>query len=79
MLTTGQRIRKLRKGKRLTQEKLAELVDVDHRTVVRWEKHDWIPHGENLLRLSKILGVSPEYILKEENYDVRSEIKEAEN
>lgn len=66
MLTTGQRIRKLRKNKGYTQERLAELVDVALMTVVRWEADRRIPYGEKLYRLSKVFGVSMNYILKGE-------------
>lgn len=66
MLTTGQRIRKLRKNKGYTQERLAELVDVALMTVVRWEADKRIPYGEKLYRLSKVFGVSMNYILKGE-------------
>lgn len=66
MLTTGQRIRKLRKNNGYTQERLAELVDVALMTVVRWEADKRIPYGEKLYRLSKVFGVSMNYILKGE-------------
>jgi transcriptional regulator with XRE-family HTH domain len=66
MLTTGQRIRKLRKNNGYTQERLAELVDVALMTVVRWEADRRIPYGEKLYRLSKVFGVSMNYILKGE-------------
>lgn len=63
MLTTGQRIRSLRKSKGLTQEKLAEQVGVDTLAVLRWESDKRLPSADNLLSLAAVLGVSIEHIL----------------
>lgn len=72
MLTTGQRIRKLRKNNGYTQERLAEALDVALMTIVRWEHDTRLPYADNLLKLSTLFGVSAEYILKgDSNLDER--------
>lgn len=69
MLTTGQRIKSLRKNKGLTQEKLAELIGVDFKTIQRWEADKRFPYADNLVKLSAVLGVSAEHILNGKGED----------
>ena len=74
MLTTGQRIRQLRKDKGLTQEQLAALCGVGHKVVCKWENDFFLPYADNLCKLSDIFGVSINYILKGEKVnDCRTE------
>lgn len=64
MLTTGERIRQLRKGKKLSQERLADLCGVGHKVVCKWENDYFLPYADNLCKLSDIFGVSINYILR---------------
>ena len=74
MLTTGQRIRQLRKDKGLTQEQLAALCGVGHKVVCKWENDFFLPYADNLCKLSDIFGVSINFILKGEKVnDCRTE------
>ena len=53
----GKRIKELRKKQKLTQERLAEILDVDSKTISRLEKGYYFTTYENLEKLSKALGV----------------------
>ena len=53
----------LRREKRLTQLKLAELMNVSRQAVSRWEVGAATPSIENLKYLSGLYGVSMEYLL----------------
>ncbi len=53
----------LRKEKRLSQLKLAELMNVSRQAVSRWEVGAATPSIENLKYLSGLYGVSLEYLL----------------
>lgn len=53
----------LRKEKRLSQLKLAELMNVSRQAVSRWEVGAATPSIENLKYLSGLYGVSMEYLL----------------
>ena len=55
-MTTGEKIKKLRKENNLTQEKLAELVDVSLTSIRRWE---W---GENPPNSKFILEYNASYL-----------------
>lgn len=58
MLTTGQRIKKLRKARRLTQEKLSDILGCHISTVAYWESDRNLPRGDNLVALASALDVS---------------------
>jgi len=57
-------IQKARRAKKLTQAQLAQLIGVDNITISRWERREFVPSGENLLKLAKALGVTPDVLLK---------------
>lgn len=52
----GERIRQLRTGLGLSQEMLAEKLDVSRQAVAKWERGTSLPSMANLLALSRIFG-----------------------
>ena len=56
----------LRKKNGLSQEELAERLDVSRQAISRWEGGAALPDASNILRLSKIFGVSTDYLLNDE-------------
>ena len=60
-MTVGQYIAKCRKNKGMSQEKLAEMLDVSRQTVSKWETGAALPDTYNMIQLGKILGVGVEY------------------
>ena len=68
-LTVGQRIADqrrrvgIRREKRVTQQELADAIEVSKSTVAAWEGDAQLPAGENLLKLAKALHTTPEYLL----------------
>jgi len=55
--TLGERIRRLREAKQLTQKQLGDLVAVDGRTVGNWERGKSVPRNR-MGALEEVLGVS---------------------
>ena len=55
-MTLGEKILDLRKRKGISQEKLAELLDISRQAVTKWESGKGNPDTENLIRLSEIFG-----------------------
>ncbi len=53
----GKRLRELRTAKMLTQENVAELIDIKPENYSRIENGLSFPKPENLAKLSKVLGV----------------------
>ena len=64
-LTMGDRIREARKQKALTQEQLAELLDVSVEFVSHIERGSRLPSMQVFIKLIEVLGVSADYILRD--------------
>ncbi len=60
----------LRKKAGWSQEELAEQMDVSRQSVSKWEGAQSIPDLEKMVRLSELLGVSTDYLLKDEIEDI---------
>lgn len=61
--TTGDRIRFLRQKNNLLQQELADKVGVSRQVLSNWERDVTPPDAEGLARLSKVLGMSADFIL----------------
>lgn len=64
-MTTGEKIAALRKKGGMTQEELAEVLNVSRQSVSRWEMDIAFPETDKLIRLSKIFAVSIDYLLND--------------
>lgn len=63
--TIGERIRKMRKERNLTQQDLARrLKDVSHVAISQWESNTTKPNAENLYELSTLFGCDFGWLLK---------------
>ncbi len=60
----------LRKRAGWSQEELAEQMDVTRQSISKWEGEQSIPDVEKIIRLSKLFGVSIDYLLKDEMEDI---------
>ncbi|MBQ8782682.1 MAG: helix-turn-helix transcriptional regulator [Clostridia bacterium] len=58
------KIFELRKRNGLSQEALAEKLDVSRQSVSKWETGESIPDLDRIVKLSEIFGVSTDYLLK---------------
>lgn len=61
--TIGQRIRALRRSKKMTQVQLAKIAGVSSPAVTEWEKDSYLPKAASLEAIANKLGVTTEYIL----------------
>ena len=75
---TGRFLKELRKAKNLTQEQLAERLDISRRTVSRWETGNNMPDISLLVELAEFYNVSiPEIIDGERKSEtMEREVKE---
>lgn len=62
----GEKLQKLRKQRGLSQEQLAAQLTVSRQAVSRWELDDTMPDTENVIQLSRLFGVSCDYLLRDE-------------
>ena len=58
---TGDKISEKRKEKKLSQERLAELIGVSRQTVYKWEYGIVIPSEENIMSLCAVFNVDKNY------------------
>lgn len=58
-------IQRLRRDKGLSQEQLAEALDVSRQAVSRWESGDSVPEVDKLMGLSELFGVSLDELVNE--------------
>ena len=63
MDTIGKRISNLRKNKNLTQQELADLINVSDKTISKWENDLGLPSVDILPKLIKVLETSLDYII----------------
>lgn len=68
-IKTGNLIAQCRKEKGLTQAALAEQLGVSDRAVSKWETGRSLPDADNMLELSRILGITVDELLKGEKTD----------
>ena len=66
-MTTGQKIAKLRRERGMTQGGLADALGVSRQAVSKWESDAAFPETEKLVRLSRLLECSIDYLLKQED------------
>lgn len=59
----AERLREARLKNHLTQEELAEKLNIDKMQISRWERGHKVPRGETLAELASSLNVSVDYLL----------------
>ena len=76
----GKNIKVYRKNKGLTQEELAELLNITPQAVSKWESEAGLPDVSMIIPLAKVLGISTDALLGydtlTENDEVISRVKE---
>lgn len=75
-MTLADKLKEARKNAGLTQVELAEKVCVSRQAITKWEAGKGIPDVDNLRALSKVLNVSIDFLLDEEETLDKTVIKE---
>lgn len=73
--TMGQIIRRLRKERNLTQEELAEQLNVTPQAVSRWENETGMPDISQVIPLANVFGVSTDILFGKDGTDGEAEIE----
>ena len=63
MATFSQRLKTLRKKKFLTQQKLADILEVKRATIAKWESKNAIPDIDTLHKISNYFDVNVDYLV----------------
>lgn len=64
-MTLGEKLVLLRKARGMTQEQLAAELSVSRQAVSKWELGEATPETENVMQLSRLFGVTTDYLLFE--------------
>lgn len=73
-MKTSEKIVKARNESNLTQDQLAELLNVSRQTISKWELDISVPETSKLTRLAEVLNVSIDYLLNEQERDQNAKI-----
>ena len=68
-LVIGKKLLYLRKKNKLTQAELAEKLNYSDKAISKWEKGESLPPVEVFYNISKLYGVSLDYIIGDETID----------
>lgn len=62
-ITIGENIKRLRRSKGMTQEELAEILNISNAAVSKWERGDSLPDISMLFPLADYFGVSVDTLM----------------
>ena len=62
----SEKLQLIRKSKGLTQEELAEKLDVSRQAVAKWESGQVYPDINNLIQISNLFNVTVDYLVKDQ-------------
>ena len=65
-MTFGEKLQILRTRRGLSQDALAEALDVSRQAVSQWERNETLPETEKVIRLSRYFSVTTDYLLLDE-------------
>ncbi|MGM9545704.1 MAG: helix-turn-helix domain-containing protein [Vescimonas sp.] len=68
----GEKLQALRKARGWSQEELARQINVSRQALSKWESGAAVPDTENVVALSRLFGVTTDYLLLEEGTSVQS-------
>lgn len=66
-MTLGEKIQELRKKQGISQDALAEQLEVSRQAVSKWERDEAVPETDKIIRLARLFGVTTDYLLTEED------------
>lgn len=78
----SEKILSLRKSRGLTQEQLAEKLNVSRQSVSKWESGQAIPELETIVALCRVFDITTDYLLKPSEMDelsIKTEMLEKHN
>lgn len=67
MMTLGQKLKEIRKRFGMSQEQLAEILNVSRQAITKWENDGGLPDVSNLQEIAKTFGITVDYLSDDEN------------
>lgn len=75
-MSFSEKLQKLRKDKGLSQEQLAELLNVSRQAVSKWESGQTYPEIDKLIKLSDLFNVTLDELVRDRNTENNSNIQD---
>lgn len=75
-MSFGENLKQIRKQRNITQEELAELLNVSRQAISKWESGNGYPETEKLITLSRELNISLDYLLNDASHMAQKEATE---
>ena len=66
-MTLGQKLKEIRKRFGLSQESLADVMNVSRQAITKWESDEGLPDVSNLKELSKVFNLTVDCLLNNDN------------
>ena len=63
-MTFGEKLQSLRQRAGMSQDQLAERLEVSRQAVSRWERDETMPETDKVVALADIFGVTTDYLLR---------------
>ena len=76
-MTLGEKLQTLRRSRGLSQEQLAEILEVSRQAVSKWENGDSAPDLDRLRAICTYFGVTTDYLIWDEPEDAPQGAEEA--
>ena len=73
-MTFGEKLQELRKARGWSQEELAGQIHVSRQALSKWESGGAVPDTENIIALSRLFGVTTDYLLLDEVRDTGQDV-----
>lgn len=77
-MTLSEKIVSLRKAHSWSQEEFAEKLNVSRQAISRWENGTALPDAQNVLQISKLFGITTDYLLNDD-YESDRDIPAVQN
>ena len=75
-MSFGDNLKEIRKQRKITQEDLAELLNVSRQAISKWESGNGYPETEKLIMISRELNISLDYLLNDASHIAEKEMTE---
>lgn len=72
-MTFAEKLKNLRKSKKITQEELAKIINVERSSIGKYESANTIPSNDTLIKIAEYFNVSTDYLLGKTNVQSNSQ------
>lgn len=75
-MTFGEKLQALRQKSGMSQDALAEKLNVSRQAVSRWERDETMPETEKVILIADLFGVTTDYLLRQTEKKTRPAVEQ---